>query len=171
MTEFEIGDKVVHPRYGVGTLVAIEAQRKDGTSEDYYVIRLVRGDGRLMTPVEKAEDLGLHKVVSKGKRHTLAKLFAGRPKRFSDDYRERRRNVTSRLREGSFVGVGRLVRDLAWRQERGLGTTGDRRLLRRAKELLADELAACDGIKVDEAMARIESALEERLAIGDGQGQ
>ena len=59
MAEFKVGDKVLHPIYGAGKLVSIEKRGRDGTASRYYVIELVQGKGRLLTPVEKSEELGL----------------------------------------------------------------------------------------------------------------
>ncbi|NIN67960.1 MAG: hypothetical protein GTO63_25290 [Anaerolineae bacterium] len=168
MTEFKIGDKILHPVYGAGTLVSVENRDSDGSTAKYYVIELVQGKGRLLTPVERSEELGLRKPVAKGDRRQLSKVFSGRPRRLSEDYRKRRNNIDQRLREGSYVEVGRVVRDLTWVERQGRATTGDRRLLQRAKELLAKELAASDGIAEEEALERIEAALEGRLGGKEG---
>lgn len=162
--EFKIGDRLVHPVYGVGTLVSIEKQGNDGMTMEYYVIELDRDKGRLATPVEKAEELGLRKPISKGDRRELSKVFAGRPRRLAEDPRKRRKDISDRLRDGSFVDIGRVVRDLAWLRGAKQANAGDRRLLTRAKDLLAEELAASDGIEVDEAMQRVESVLQRRFA-------
>lgn len=159
-----IGDKVLHPTYGAGTLVSIERRGKDGTASDYYVIELLQGKGRLLTPIDRSEELGLRKPVAKGERRELAKVFSGRPRKLSDDYRKRRTVIDQRLREGSYVEIGRVVRDLSCVENQGRATTGDRRMLQRAKGLLAKELAASDGVSEEEALERIDSALERRLS-------
>jgi CarD family transcriptional regulator len=164
MAEFRIGDKVLHPIYGAGTLVSIERRGKDGTTANYYVIELLQGKGRLLTPVEKSEELGIRKPVAKAERRELAKVFSGRPRKLSDDYRKRRLVIDQRLRDGSYVEVGRVVRDLSWVENQGRSTTGDRRMLQRAKGLMAKELAASEGLSEEEALARIDSALEHRLS-------
>lgn len=164
MVQFKIGDQLIHPLYGLGTLISIEKRGNSGMATDHYIIELARGKGILTTPVDKAEELGLRKPISKEDRDKLWKLFAGRPRRLSEDYRKRRSDIADRLREGNFEGIGHVIRDLAWRQRQGVATTGDRRLLKRAKELLAVELAASDEIEKDKAMERVESALERRLS-------
>ncbi len=169
MGEFEIGDKVLHPIYGAGELVSIEQHGKDGNTESYYVIELLEGKGRLLSPVERSEELGLRKPVKKSQRWELSKVFSGRPRRLSEDYRKRRTVIEQRLREGSFPEVGRVVLDLSWVENQGRSTTGDRRLLKRAKELLAKELAASDGISEEEAMDSIDVALEQRLSGSPGE--
>jgi CarD family transcriptional regulator len=168
MEEFQIGDQILHPIYGAGELVSIEQHGRDGDTGNYYVIELLHGKGRLLTPVDKAEDLGLRKPVTKSERRTLSKVFSGSARKLSEDYRKRRGVIDQRLREGSFTEVGRVVRDLAWVENQGTATTGDRRLLKRAKELLAKELAASDGIPEDEALDRIDAALEERMSDASG---
>lgn len=164
MTEFEIGDKLFHPVHGTGTLVDLEKETKNGEVTDYLVIDLAEHKGRLMTPVERAEEIGLRKVVRKGNRPALWKLFAGRPRKLSKQYRKRSVQIRQRLVEGGFREIGRLIRDLAWREVRSGLNSYDRRVFKRAKRLLAQELAVSDGIQTEEAMERIESALERRLS-------
>ena len=164
MRRFRIGDKILHPVYGAGKLVSIEERADDGIIAEFYVIELVQGKGRLVTPVEKAKELGLRKPISKRSRGTLSRVFAGRPRKLPEDYRLRRGGINDRLREGSFAEVGGVVRDLTWVEKQGRPTTGDRRLLKRAKDQLAEELAASDDIGQDEAMEQIEAALERRIS-------
>lgn len=164
MIKFHVGDRLLHPRYGPGTLVSVEELSDNGEVEEYYVIQLTRRKGRLLTPVEKAESVGLHKPGSKEDVRKLWKVLARQPKEMSSDYRKRRREARRTFREGSLIDVGRVVRDLAWRKSEGVATMGDRRLLKRAKNLLAEELAALDSMDKNEATERVESVLEEQLA-------
>ncbi len=60
--------------------------------------------------------------------------------------------------------MGRVIRDLAWLDSRGGLNTNARRLLKRARMLLAEELAAAEGIEIDEAISRVEAALERRVS-------
>jgi CarD family transcriptional regulator len=166
MARLKVGDTVLHPIYGAGTLVSVEKRGADGSVADYYVIELSDGKGRLLTPVDKLDELGIRKPVARRERRELAKVFSGRPRKLSDDYRKRRTVIDERLRDGSFVEVGRVVRDLSWVENQGRATTGDRRMLQRAKDLLAKELAASDGISEEEALNRIDVALERRLSAG-----
>ncbi len=164
MAELKIGDQILHPVYGIGTLISIEKRADDGVMAEYYVIELERGNGILATPVEKAEELGLRKPISKEDRDRLAEVFAGRPNKLPDDYRKRRSTITARLRDGDFVEIGQVVRDLAWLKMQGHASMGDHRLRKRAEELLAVELAAADGIGLDNAKERIDSVLEQTLS-------
>jgi CarD family transcriptional regulator len=166
MARLKVGDTLLHPIYGAGTLVSIEKRGPDGSAGDYYVIELLQGKGRLLTPVDKLDELGIRKPVARRERRELSEVFSGRPRKLSEDYRQRRTVIDQRLRDGSFVEVGRVVRDLCWVESQGRSTTGDRRMLQRAKDLLAKELAASDGISEEEALGRIDAALERRPSAG-----
>ena len=164
MGELRIGDRVLHPLYGVGTLVSVVERSTDGEAKDFYVVQMLSHKGRLETPVDRAEELGLRRVISKQERDKLSRVLGGRPKKLPPEYKRRRVNVTQRLRDGDFKEIGQVVRDLSWRQATGQATTGDRRLLKRAKGLFARELAASDRVEEDVAMQRIESVLEKRAS-------
>jgi CarD family transcriptional regulator len=164
MAKFGVGERLIHPVHGAGTVVAYEKLEEEGHTKEYYVIELDTPNGRLLTPVEKADQLGLRKVVEKRDRPPLRKVLAGRPRKLSLDYRKRQAEIAKRLRRGSFTEVGRVIRDLAWLNSRGGLNMNDRRLLKRAKAVLAEELAAVEGIEIDEALSRVESALERRVS-------
>jgi len=161
MAKFGVGERLIHPVHGAGTVVAYEKLEEEGHTKEYYVIELDTPNGRLLTPVEKADQLGLRKVVEKRDRPPLWKVLAGRPRKLSLDWQA---EIAKRLRRGSFTEVGRVIRDLAWLDSRGGLNMNDRRLFKRAKAVLAEELAAAEGVEIDEALSRVESALERRVS-------
>ncbi|MFQ6000557.1 MAG: CarD family transcriptional regulator [Anaerolineae bacterium] len=164
MAKFRVGERLIHPVHGAGTVVAYEKREEEGDTREYYVIELETPNGRLLTPVEQADQLGLRKLVEKGDRPPLWKVFAGRPRKLSPDYRERQADIAKRLRRGNFTEVGRVIRDLAWLNSQGGLNMNDRRLLKRAKGLFAEELAAAEEMEIGEAISRVESALERRVS-------
>ena len=164
MAKFRVGERLIHPVHGAGTVVAYEKLEEEVHTKEYYVIELDTPNGRLLTPVEQADRLGLRKVVEKRDRPPLWKVLAGHPRKLSPDYRKRQADIAKRLRRGSFTEVGRVIRDLAWLDSRGGLNMNDRRLLKRAKAVLAEELAAVEGMEIDEALSRVESALEGRVS-------
>ncbi len=89
MAKFRVGDRLIHPVHGAGTVVAYEKLDKEGDKKEYYVIELDTPNGRLLTPVEQADQLGLRKVVKKKDHPPLWKVLAGRPRKLSPDYRKR----------------------------------------------------------------------------------
>jgi CarD family transcriptional regulator len=164
MGEFKIGDKLTHLLHAVGTLVSIKRQRKNDAVTDRCVMEWGPNQARRKTSVDKGKDLGLRNPISEKDRGELVRIFAERPRRLAQDYQKRRSDIVDTLREGNLVEIGRVVRDLAWRKERGKADVWDRLLLERAKALLAEQLAVCERIEVHQAMERIKSMLERRVS-------
>ena len=62
---FKVGDKIVYPMHGAGTIEAIEQREMLGDEKDYYIIKMPIGDMKLMVPTDKADDIGVREVSSK----------------------------------------------------------------------------------------------------------
>lgn len=171
MRGFKIGDKLFHPVYGTGTLVDL---KKDTGSEDgaeYLVISLTAHDGRFMIPLDRVDESGVRKVIQERNRPSLGRLFGGRPRQLSDNHLKRRQEIEKRLTEARFKDIGHLIRDLASRQATSGLNAYERRVLKRAKGLLAQEFAASEDIDTDTAMEQIDAALERRLSRSQEQGK
>ena len=63
---FNVGDKIVYPMHGAGTIDAIENKNILGEEQSYYVIKMP-GEVKVMVPTEKAEQIGVE-VLSIKKR-------------------------------------------------------------------------------------------------------
>ena len=51
---FNIGDKIVYPMHGAGTIDAIEEKNILGEKQNYYIIKMP-GEVKVMVPTDKAE--------------------------------------------------------------------------------------------------------------------
>jgi CarD family transcriptional regulator len=171
MTEFKIGDKLFHPVYGTGTLVDLKEEKASGKVTEYLVISLTGYNGRFMTPLERADEVGLRKVTPQKKRPELSKLFGGRPQELPEDHLKRRQRIGEALADGRFKELGHLVRDLAHREAQTGLNAYDRRVFKRAKTLLAQEFALCEEMDTDSVLERIESELGQRFSEGGAQAK
>ena len=52
----EIGDAVLHPRYGVGIIKSIEERLEDGTPRNYYVIPKPSISSTILVAVDAADE-------------------------------------------------------------------------------------------------------------------
>ena len=59
---FSIGDKVVYPMHGAGTIESIEEQEMFGDTAEYYIIKMPVGDMKVMVPTESAAEIGVREV-------------------------------------------------------------------------------------------------------------
>lgn len=158
---FSIGDKVVHPLYGAGTVVSIDRKQINLQCQAYYIIELLTMQGTLMVPVERADQVGLRYPVEKVE--TVIQILQSEPANLPNDHRERQDAIWSTIRTGDTVKISEVVRNLAWRDRESKLTAADAQLFQRAQEFLAGELALCQGVELEIAQRQVELALESLL--------
>ena len=75
---FEIGDKVVYPHHGAGTVIKKEKREILGQTREYLTIQILHNDMTVNVPVENAEQVGLRTVIDEDLVNTVVKaLTAG----------------------------------------------------------------------------------------------
>ena len=60
---FDIGDKVVYPHHGAGTVVRKEKREVLGETREYLTIQILHNDMTVNVPCENAERVGLRTVI------------------------------------------------------------------------------------------------------------
>ena len=62
---FNLGDKIVYPMHGVGTIDAIEKKVVLGKRNEFYIITILNNGMNVMIPVDQADNVGLRSIISK----------------------------------------------------------------------------------------------------------
>ena len=60
---YRIGDKVVYPHHGAGTVVKREKREVLGEKREYLTIKILHNDMTVNVPADNAERVGLRKVI------------------------------------------------------------------------------------------------------------
>jgi CarD family transcriptional regulator len=158
--QFNIGDNVVHPVYGAGHIVRIEAKRFSGKGEhQYYKVMLSRST--LWIPVDKAKTtIELRLVTTRQDLGQYRALLQRTPEPLEDIKPQLwPKELTLRLKSGTFSAMCEVVRDLtALNEEKPLGAT-NKTILRKTQEKLCQEWAIAADISVAEAAQEIETLL------------
>ncbi len=152
------GDRVVLPPYGVGVVSSIELKKVAGDHLPYYQLEFPNSNSRAYVPVGAPESVGLRAALTESEvPEILGRLRSGRvslPKQWA----ARHRKVTEILASGDPYRIAALAAELRrWDDERGLPDL-DRQALARAIKLLAGEISAVLITDVDEVRLMLESA-------------
>ena len=62
---FEVGEMAVYPAQGVGVIEAIESREFSGVKSEFYVLRIVDSDMKIMVPVNNADHVGMRSLITK----------------------------------------------------------------------------------------------------------
>ena len=143
---YKVGDKVVYPHHGAGTIVKKESREVLGQKREYLTIKIQHNDMTVQVPSENAEKVGLRTVIG-DKEVAATKEILGFPPDVSfycpDDVLE----------------LAEVVRNLALRDhEKGL-STGEKQMFVKAKKILASELMYAKNMDEDECHEWLEEVL------------
>ena len=157
--QFQIGDQVVHPVYGVGTVKTLTKQRFAGEKmRQYYEV--ATGGPTVWVPINEQGSTVLRKIALKKSLGACRQLLSSDPIPLDKDRKTRQLEIAMRLKGGLLPALCEMVRDLrAQSQRRPLGITEDD-LLRKTFKALCDEWAASDGVTAQTALHEIESLLQ-----------
>ena len=160
---FEIGDKVVHPTHGAGLVTGIRKEDLLDQYHRYYIIDLAVDHRTLMIPVSKAEEIGLRSVSQGATLSQAWRTLGASAETLSDDYKKRQERIQEKLKTGDTIKIAEVIRDLSALKREDHLTSFDTRLLDRAQQFLACEVALVEEMQVSEAERMISETLDNGM--------
>ncbi|MGI6361497.1 MAG: CarD family transcriptional regulator [Bacillota bacterium] len=137
---FTVGDKVVYPVHGAGIIESIEQREILGQENDYYVLHIPFGDMTLLVPVDTVEKLGMREVIPSERVDEVFDILKSEPDEFDDNWNRRYRRHMDKIKSGDIVDVAQVVRNLMSRNAIKSLSTGEKKLLDQARQILVSEL-------------------------------
>jgi CarD family transcriptional regulator len=163
---YKIGNKVVYPNHGAGTIVGIETKTILDEKKEYYIMKLPIGEMKVMIPVDKIDKIGIRDVISEKKADEVFELLNGEKSKMSQNWNRRFRANQEKLKTGDIFEVAEVVRNLSIRdREKGL-STGEKKMLSNARQILISELVLAkdmDQESISEKMEDLFTLDEEDL--------
>ena len=151
---FQIGDKVVHPMHGAGIVESIVQKKVNGVMRDYYVLKLPVRAMVVMIPTANSEEIGVRPIVDR-----VLEEIGSLQVEMTQNWNRRYRENMERLKSGDLFQVARVVKGLMLRDvDRGL-STGERKMLHSAKQILISEIVMCQSSSYEAVEERINRAL------------
>lgn len=156
---FRQGDKIVHPMHGAGIVEDIVEQKINGVTREYYVLKLPVRSMLVMIPVDNCCEIGVRPIIDSTQADRILEQLSGIQVEFTTNWNRRYRENMERLKSGDLLQVAHVIKGLMLRDgDRGL-STGERKMLHSAKEILISEIVLSQSISYEEAEQRINVAL------------
>ncbi|MFW6237844.1 MAG: CarD family transcriptional regulator [Halanaerobiales bacterium] len=164
---FDVGDKVVYPNHGAGTIIGLETKQILDEEKKYYIMEMPIGDMRVMIPVEKVEEIGIRNVIDGEEADNVFHLLKGEKSKMSQNWNRRYRANMEKLKTGDIYEVTEVVRNLTLRdEEKGL-STGEKKMLSNARQILISELVLAKEMDKEKIEAMIDESFEDNPNIDD----
>lgn len=158
---FRVGDKIVHPMHGAGVIDRIVSEKKNGIVREYYLMKLPVGGMLVMIPTNHCEEIGVRPVVCTEEANRVIASMPEIEVDMTQNWNRRYRENMMRLKSGNLIEVAKVVKGLMLREEdRGL-STGERKMLHSAKQILISEIVLSLSSSYEEVEERINLALAQ----------
>jgi len=158
---YKVGDKVVYPHHGAGTVVKREKREVLGEKREYLTIKILHNDMTVNVPADNAERVGLRKVIDEEAVKKVVKYLTSGGTEMPKNWNRRFKHNRDKMKTGDIYELAEVVRNLALRDgEKGL-STGEKQMYVKAKKILAAELMYAKTMSEEEALEWLEETLTE----------
>ena len=160
MVGFKVGQKVVYPNHGIGTIEQIEQKQIGSNTLPFYTLRLAATNSVVLVPVANAGEVGLRSPISSGECELLLKALSDDFNTSRGDWKDRFKEFSDKMRTGDIFSVAEVLKHLTFLSHQKPLSFREQRMMERARYLVVSELAAV----CRQPECNVETRVEEALA-------
>jgi CarD family transcriptional regulator len=166
---YKVGDNVVYPHHGAGTIVSREQREVLGETREYLTIKILHNDMTVTVPADNAERVGLRKVIDEEAVKKVVKYLTSGGTEMPKNWNRRYKHNRDKMKTGDIFETAEVVRNLSLRDgEKGL-STGEKQMYVKAKKILASELMYAKNLSEEDALTWLEGVLTGATAAAASQ--
>ncbi|HTI82269.1 MAG TPA: CarD family transcriptional regulator [Acetobacteraceae bacterium] len=156
---FRQGDLVVYPTHGVGRIDRVGIEEIAGHRLNLIHISFEEHHMTLRIPVAQARAAGLRKIASRKALAEALTRLKGRPRVSRLMWAKRSQEYMAKINTGDPGALAEVVRDLQSANDGSNSSFSQRNLFELARDRLAGEVAAVNGIAKPDAIAQLNQTL------------
>ena len=156
---FQVGDKIVHPMHGAGVVDSIVQKKVNGVVREYYILKLPVGGMLVMIPTANSEEIGVRPVCRREEADRVLAAIPDIEVDMTQNWNRRYRENMLRLKSGDLLEVARVVKGLTLRDAKRSLSTGERKMLHSARQILISELVLSKSLSYETVEAQLDTAL------------
>ncbi len=161
---YNVGDKVVYPMHGAGVIDSIEEKEILGEKQSYYILKMP-GEVKVMVPISTAEQHGIRNVIDKNEAERVINVLEQDETEMEKNWNKRYRDNMDKMKSGDIYEIADVVRNLSFKQkEKGL-STGEKKMLHNAKQILVSELVLAEHATQDEVEELVDNKINTSFAM------
>ena len=157
--EFSVGDHVVYPAHGVGSIQGVETQEVAGMSLEVYIITFDHEKMTLRVPTKKAKTAGLRPLAEGNVVSQALTTLKGRARVKRTMWSRRAQEYEAKINSGDLIAISEVVRDLYRSDEQPEQSYSERQLFEQAMDRMSREIGVVNRLTLTEAVQLIEKNL------------
>lgn len=156
---FQVGERVVYPNHGIGTIENISTRVFGPKTEHFYLLRLAASSLTVMIPFSHVSDVGLRRVTRNSDiQRTLDFLSSGRCTQCAD-WKDRFKENTEKMRVGALLEVAEVLKGLLVQQKSKPLSFREKKMLDRARHMILTEISSSRGVTMEQATEVLKRAV------------
>lgn len=156
---FSIGDRVVYPMHGAGIIEGIEEREILGAKGRYYIMRMPIGDMKVMIPIDNVKEIGIRSIIDNDELQKVLDILRGDKTKMPQNWNRRYRINMEKIKSGDIFEIASVVRNLMLRDSEKALSTGERKMLSSAKQMLISEIVLVVDSDQEETERLIDDAI------------
>ncbi len=157
---YTIGDKVVYPVHGAGVIEAIEEKEILGELRRYYIMKMPLDDMKVMIPLDGMDQIGIREIINQKEVEMVFAVLSAQITEMSANWNKRYRANMDRIKTGDIFEVAEVVRNLTLKDREKALSTGERKIMQNAKQVLLSELILATDRNKEDLLEDIEAMIE-----------
>jgi RNA polymerase-interacting CarD/CdnL/TRCF family regulator len=137
MTEFHVGEKVVHRNYGLGEILRMDVQFIHEREMLCYVVKI--GDLTIWVTADDPAMESLRAPTPEGDFGGLIAILQSQGEALPPDWLDRKVHLSLRMKDGKLASICSVIRDLCFQRQMKKLNENDKSTLERAETLLLNE--------------------------------
>jgi len=156
---FQIGERVVYPNHGVGTIENISTRSFGTHTERFYLLRLSANSLTVLVPFSHVGDVGLRRVTRTGDISKVLEFLATGKCRQTVDWKNRFKENSEKMRVGALLDVTEVLKGLLIQQKEKPLSFREKKMLDRARHMLLTEVSISRSASLAQATEILQKAL------------
>ena len=158
MMTFQVGDKVVYPNQGVGTIENISTRTFGTAFERFYLLRF-GGSMTVLVPLSNAANIGLRRVTKDREISRILSYLAIGCCPLNPDWKVRYKENCDKMQSGDLLKAAEVFKALLQLHIDKPLSFREKKMLDRARHMLVSELSIARGVPEIHALALMQRAL------------
>lgn len=154
---FCVGDSIAYPMHGAGVITSIDEKEVLGEKHSYYSVELLGSKMTVLVPVDNSDRVGVRSVICMDDLPKVIEVLEAESDPMPNNWNRRYRDNTEKLKTGDIYMVAAVVRNLVRSDRTKKLSTGEKKLLATAKQILESELMLAGGYTIEQADELVES--------------
>jgi CarD family transcriptional regulator len=156
---FAVGEKVVYPNQGVGTIENISTRFFETRSEKFYLLRLFCSSMTVMVPFANAQTIGLRKLSKTTDVNKVLAYLSSSTVENLCDWKLRFKVNSDKMLTGSLLQIAEVFKQLVRLHAEKPLSFREKKMLDRTRTMLISEVSVARNIPDLEAIGLLEKAL------------